>query len=150
MKEYYLARFHWIFNYTDNKWWYYIVKTLCLIVGAPIYAVSFVVEMVLTAINMIFSWIPILNVVVMVICKVLITAFGSTFYICILPDIKQYKQANRDVSYEVSDETELPVQPAEGSEQDTVKPLDSSENSIQAAAEVDQLEQNDGTNNTDN
>ena len=104
MKEYYLARLHWIFNYTNTKWWYCIVKTLCVIVGVPIYAVAFVVEMVLTAINMLFSWIPILNTVVMIICKLFITVFGSTFYICILPDIKQYKEASKEVSYEVVDD----------------------------------------------
>ena len=104
MKEYYLARLHWIFNYTNTKWWYCIVKTLCIIVGAPIYAVCFVVEMVLTAINMMFSWIPILNMVVMVICKIFITVFGAMFYICILPDIRLYKQAtNEEVDYEVED-----------------------------------------------
>ena len=110
MKEYYLIRLHWIFNYTRKAWWYYIVKTLCLIVGVPIYAVSFVMEMVLTAINMLFSWIPVLNVVVMVLCKVLITLFGSTFYICILPDIRQYRAATkREPTYEVV-ELELPVE----------------------------------------
>ncbi|MCH5157059.1 MAG: hypothetical protein J1G02_04180 [Clostridiales bacterium] len=109
MKEYYLNRLHWIFNYTGTKWWYCIVKTLCLIVGVPIYAVSFAMEMVLTAINMIFSWIPILNVVVTVICKALITVFGATFYICILPDIKQYKQATKDeVTCEAVDDMGLP------------------------------------------
>ena len=114
MKEYYLTRLHWIFNYTNSKWWYYIVKTLCLIVGVPIYAVCFVVEMVLTAINMLFSWIPILNVVVMVICKLLITVFSSTFYVCILPDINSYKQATKsEINYEVVDEMELPEQTAQ-------------------------------------
>ena len=109
MKQYYLQRLHWIFNYTSRKWWYCIVKTLCLIVGIPIYAVSFAVEMILTGINMIFSWIPILNVVVMVICKVLITVFGATFYICILPDTKQYKQATKDeVTCEAVEDMVLP------------------------------------------
>ena len=109
MKEYYLSRLHWIFNYTNRKWWYCIVKTLCLIVGVPIYAVSFVIEMVLTGINMIFSWIPVLNVVVMVICKLLINVFGATFYICILPDIKQYKQATKDeVTCEAVEDAVLP------------------------------------------
>ena len=111
MKDYYLARLYWIFHYTNTKWWYRIVKTLCIIVGAPIYAVSFVVEMALTAINMVFSWIPILNVVIMVICKLLIIVFGSTFYICILPDIKQYREATKEeVDYEVVDELQLPEQ----------------------------------------
>ena len=122
MKEYYLTRLHWIFNYTDTKWWYYIVKTLCLIVGVPIYAVCFVVEMVLTAINMIFSWIPVLNVVVMTICKLLIMLFGATFYICILPDLKKYKQAiGEEISYEVVDDMELPEQ-AEQEEQPSEEP----------------------------
>ena len=110
MKEYYLNRLHWIFKYTNGKWWYIVVKTLCLIVGAPIYAVSFVVEMLLTAINMLFSWIPVLNVVVMVLCKLLINVFGATFYICILPDIKQYKQSCVQVSLEEIEDEELPEQ----------------------------------------
>ena len=108
MKQYYLARLHWIFNYTSTKWWYIIAKTLCLLIGVPIYAVCFVVEMVLTFVNMLFSWIPILNVVVMFICKILITVFGSTFYICILPDIKGYKQASKEVNYVVLDDDEQP------------------------------------------
>ena len=103
MKQYYLARLQWIFTYTNRKWWYCIVKTLCIIVGAPIYAVSFVVEMVLTFINMLFSWIPALNILVMAICKILISVFGATFYICILPDIKQYKQTVKDINYEVEE-----------------------------------------------
>ena len=108
MKEYYLLRLHWIFNYTNRKWWYCILKSLCLIVGVPIYALCFAVEMVLTAINMIFSWIPIFNVVVMVICKLLINFFGATFYICILPDIKKFRQEVNATSDEVVDNTELP------------------------------------------
>ena len=106
MKEYYLERLHWIFHYSSKKFFYCLAKTLCLIVGVPIYAVCFVVEMVLTFINMIFSWIPILNVVVMAICKALIWLFGSTFYICILTDLKAYKAAHKkEVEYEVVDET---------------------------------------------
>ena len=128
MKEYYLARLHWIFNYTNKKWWYRIVKTLCLIIGVPIYAVSFAVEMVLTAINMLFSWIPIFNVVVMVICKALITVFGATFYICILPDIKQYKQATKEeVDYEVVDDMELPEQADETTEVQVQTPTETTD-----------------------
>ncbi|MCM1394683.1 MAG: hypothetical protein NC132_00985 [Corallococcus sp.] len=60
--------------------------------------------MILTAINMIFSWIPILNVVIFIICKSLMVACGSTFYICILPDIKKYKKlTSKEVDYDVSD-----------------------------------------------
>ena len=102
MKEYYSERFHWIFNYTRKDFAYCLLKTLCVIIGLPIYAVAFVVEMVFTAINMIFSWIPILNVLVTVICKAIVWLFGMTFYINILTDLKEYK-ATRTVQYEVED-----------------------------------------------
>ena len=115
MKEYYLERLHWIFRYTSKNFWYCLGKTLCLIVGVPIYAVSFVLEMVLTFVNMIFSWIPVLNVVVMFICKCLITVFGGTFYICILTDLKSYRQCHSDaVQYEIDD---ADCQPSEALEQ---------------------------------
>lgn len=104
MKEYYKQRFYWIFNYTSKNFWYCLAKTLCLVVGLPIYAVMFVVEMCLTAVNLLFSWIPILNVVVMVICKLLMTLVGSTFFICILPDIKKYRESQKEtVQYDVAD-----------------------------------------------
>ena len=108
MKEYYLQRLHWIFQYRNKKFFYCLAKTLCLIVGVPIYAVCFCMEMLFTAINMIFSWIPILNVVVMVICKVFVWFFGSTFYICILPDLKEYREATKEeVDYEVEEDAAL-------------------------------------------
>lgn len=120
MKEYYQQRLYWIFNYTKKNFWYCLAKTLCLIVGVPIYAVMFCVEMVLTAINMIFSWIPVLNVVVMVLCKALITAAGSTFYICILTDLKEYKSAmSQDIEYEVRDADDG-EQPTEHNDDDGV------------------------------
>lgn len=107
MKEYYQARFHWMFNYTKKNFWYCLAKTLCVIVGAPVYAVMFVAEMVLTAVYMIFSWIPVLNVVVGVICKALIFVAGSTFYVSILPDLQEYKKATAQVpEYEVCDVSE--------------------------------------------
>ena len=104
MKEYYQQRFHWIFRYTSKNFWYCIAKTLCIVVGLPIYSVMFLVEMALTLVNMLFCWIPVLNVVVTVVCKALISLIGWTFYICILPDIKQYRQATaEEVQYDVSD-----------------------------------------------
>ncbi|MCM1194879.1 MAG: hypothetical protein NC332_02975 [Firmicutes bacterium] len=104
MKEYYLERLHWIFRYTSKNFFYCLAKTLCLIVGVPVYAVMFAVEMILTAVNMIFSWIPVLNVVVTVICKSLIFITDKTFYICILPDIKKYIEATKEEPvYEVID-----------------------------------------------
>ncbi len=107
MKEYYARRFFWIFHYTSKNFWYCLAKTLCLVVGLPIYAVMFCVEMVLTFINMLFSWIPVLNMVVMVVCKSLIMVVGSTFYLCILPDLKNFKESGADkVEYEIADDTE--------------------------------------------
>lgn len=104
MKEYYQQRFHWIFRYTSKNFWYCIAKTLCIVVGLPIYSVMFLVEMALTLVNMLFCWIPVLNVVVTVVCKALMSLIGWTFYICILPDIKQYRQATaEEVQYDVSD-----------------------------------------------
>ena len=114
MKEYYLQRLHWIFHYKSKKFFYCLAKTLCMIVGVPIYAVSFVMEMLFTGINMIFSWIPVLNVVMTVICKAFVWLFGSTFYICILPDLKEYREATKkEVDYEVQDESVL-AEPVDG------------------------------------
>lgn len=107
MKEYYLERLQWIFRYTSKNFFYCIAKTLCLIVGVPIYAVMFVVEMVLTFINMIFSVIPILNVVVGVICKAIIFVVDKAFFICILTDIRKWISAHKqEVEYEVTDDSE--------------------------------------------
>lgn len=104
MKEYYQQRFHWIFRYTSKNFWYCIAKTLCIVVGLPIYSVMFLVEMALTLVNMLFCWIPVLNVVVTVVCKAVMSLIGWTFYICILPDIKQYRQATaEEIQYDVSD-----------------------------------------------
>ena len=107
MKTYYLERLHWIFNYSSKNFFYCLAKTLCLVVGIPLYAVSFVVEMVLTGFNMLFCWIPIINVVVMTICKSIIWVVDKTFFLCILTDISAYRKAMQDVSYEVIDVEDL-------------------------------------------
>lgn len=108
MKEYYLERLHWIFNYTSKNFFYCLAKTLCLIVGIPIYAVMFAIEMVLTFVNMIFSVIPILNVVVGVICKAIIFVIDKTFFICILTDIGKWRAAHKkEPEYEVLDDEQL-------------------------------------------
>ena len=118
MKEYYKQRWHWVFNYTSKNFGYGLLKTLCLVVGLPIYSVMFVLEMLLTGINMIFSWIPILSTVILVICKSLMIVFGSTFYICILTDIKKYKEATKEeIDYEVVDADETDTQDEQSPEQ---------------------------------
>ena len=116
MKEYYLDRLHWIFRYCNGNFWYCLAKTLSLLVGVPLYAVSFVVEMIFTFINMLFAWIPVLNVVVMVVCKAVIALFAWTIYICILPDIGAYRSAkSAEVVYDISDADDVSVadQPAD-------------------------------------
>ena len=110
MKEYYSERFYWIFNYTRKDFLYCLLKTLCVIIGLPIYAVAFAIEMIFTAINMIFCWIPVLGVVVTVICKSIVWLFGITFYLNILTDLKAYKEA-RVLHYDVEDaESEEPAE----------------------------------------
>lgn len=108
MKEYYLERLQWIFRYTSKNFFYCLAKTLCLIVGVPIYAVMFAVEMVLTFINMIFSIIPILNVAIGVICKAIVFVIDKTFFICILTDIGKWRATHKkgadEVEYEVADD----------------------------------------------
>ena len=121
MKEYYLNRFKWIFNYTSNNFFYIIGKTVCLLVGLPIYLAVFAVEMVLTFVNMLFCWIPILSVVVTVICKGTILIIDQLYYICILTDLRNYREATiaepdiAEADYTIyqtaddNDETQLPL-----------------------------------------
>lgn len=119
VKEYYLNRFKWIFNYTSNNFLYIIAKTLCIIVGLPIYCVVFALEMVLTFVNMLFCWIPILSVVMTVICKGTILIIDKLYYICILTDIGKYRDvciAEPDVATggEVRQHTDYVVRDDEG------------------------------------
>lgn len=107
MKEYYSERFNWIFNYTSKNFFYVLAKTLCLIIGLPIYCVCVALEMVLTFINMLFCWIPILGMVVGVICKSAIYIVDKTFFLCILTDIGKWQQTHKkEVEYDVSDADE--------------------------------------------
>lgn len=108
MKEYYLERLRWIFSYRKRNFWYCIAKTLCLIVGVPLYTVAFAVEMVLTAVNMILGWIPILGVLITVICKAIIWPISKTFYLCVLTDLKPCIVAMQEIQrrFEDSDSDE--------------------------------------------
>lgn len=107
MKQFYQQRFYWIFHYTRKSFWYCVAKTLCIVLGLPLFCVSVAVDMVLTAVNMLFCWIPVLNVVVRVVFKAITTVLGGTFYICILPDLKAYREAERQsVQYDVADADE--------------------------------------------
>lgn len=121
MKEYYSNRFRWIFNYTRQDFGYRLLKTLCVIFGLPIYAISFVLEMVLTAVNMILSWIPIFGVLVTVICKSLVWLVGRTFYLNVLTDLKAYEEVYPVQLEEGVDEPDSEASEENPEEQNTEK-----------------------------
>ena len=118
MVQHYAERFRWIFKYTNKNFGYCLLKTLCIMVGLPIYLVCFVVEMVLTLVNMIFSLIPIVGLLVMLVCKVLMWVVDKLYYICVLPDIKKFYMTTHDMPDYVdvthlSQPAEQPVAPTE-------------------------------------
>ncbi len=119
-KHYYNERLQWIFRYTSKNFFYCLAKTLCLIVGIPVYAVMFVLEMVFTFVNMLFCWIPILGMVVGVICKSIIFVVDKAFFICILTDIGKWIQAHKqEIAYDVADDNVLTETDADEKSPDT-------------------------------
>ena len=96
MMQHYAERFQWIFRYTSKNFGYCILKTLCIIVGLPIYLVCFVVEMALTLINLVFSFVPGLGLVVMLICKLLMWVVDKPYYVCVLTDLKKFYLSTHD------------------------------------------------------
>ncbi len=106
MLHHYAERFQWIFRYTSKNFGYCLLKTLCIIVGLPIYLVCFVVEMVLTLVNLIFSIVPGLGLIVMLVCKLLMWVVGKPYYICVLTDLKKFYMSTHDVP-EYEDVTHL-------------------------------------------
>lgn len=80
-------------------------KTLCIAVGLPLYCVAIAAEMILTVVNLLLGWIPALGMLITVICKALIFVVNLPYYICVLPDIREYlKAVKAEPEYEVSDE----------------------------------------------
>ena len=94
MKNYYLDRLHWIFHYTSKNFGYVVLKTLCLVLGVPTYAVLCIVEMIATFLYAITSFIPVVNVVTFIICRMLLFVCDLGFYVNILPDLKAFKTAH--------------------------------------------------------
>ena len=90
IKQYYADRFRWIFTYRKKGFLYCLFKTLCLCLGLPCYLVAVAIEFVLTFVYALFSWIPLLNMVVQVVCKVAIAVVNMPFYWCVLPDVGAY------------------------------------------------------------
>ncbi|MBQ8434234.1 MAG: hypothetical protein IJX23_05470 [Clostridia bacterium] len=96
MVNHYAERFQWIFKYTSKNLGYCILKTLCIIVGLPIYLVCFVAEMALTLVNLLFSFVPGLGLVVMLVCKMLMWIIDKPYYICVLTDLKRFYLTTHD------------------------------------------------------
>ena len=97
MQHHYAERFRWIFNYTSKNFGYCLLKTLCIVAGLPIYLVCFVAEMALTLVNLIFSFVPGLGLVVMLLCKVLMWIVDKPYYICVLTDLKKFYISTHDI-----------------------------------------------------
>lgn len=97
MVQHYRNRFKWIFRYTSKNIGYCIAKTLCIVVGLPIYLVCFCAEMALTLVNMLLCWIPGINILAMLICKALMWIVDKPYYICVLTDLKQACAPNQDI-----------------------------------------------------
>jgi len=100
MKEFYLDRLRWIFTFSSRNFFYCVAKTLCILVGAPLYAVGFCVDMALTLVNAVFMWIPVFGAFFTVVCKLLTTIFDVGFYVAVLPDAKRYAEWKRVKSAE--------------------------------------------------
>lgn len=89
-RKFYGRRLHYMFRFSRKSMEYRTVKVLCLIVGLPIALVLFVVEMAVALIYMIFMRIPILNVVMLFLCRFLTSVCSVGFYICIIPELPEY------------------------------------------------------------
>ncbi|MDD4833063.1 MAG: hypothetical protein PHI78_05250 [Clostridia bacterium] len=90
LQEYFSSRIKAIFTYTSNKWYYIILKTLCVIIGAPLYFALIPLDLLTFVLYALFSWIPILNTVILILCKTLSFVFSVGYYIAILPDAKKF------------------------------------------------------------
>lgn len=111
MKDYYLSKIRDIFTYTSRRWHYVLFKTLCVIVGAPLFFVLLPLDLLVVFIYALFSWIPVLSIVFLVLCKTLTIVFGAGYYISVLPDARKFvyihrarKQAEQDMLAECGEE----------------------------------------------
>lgn len=101
LREYFSSRIKSIFTYTSNKWYYVAFKTFCVVIGAPLYFALIPLDFLTFVLYALFSWIPILNVFMLVVCKLLSFVFSVGYYIAILPDAKKYaKKAKEKMRFE--------------------------------------------------
>ena len=122
IKQYYTDRFRWIFNYRNKNVLYCVLKTLCITIGLPLYLVAIVVEFALTFVNALLSWIPLLNVVVQVVFKVLIAIVNIPFYWCILPDLGAYNEWEKAQTVNAEQSCQEPAQSTEQSAEEVNQP----------------------------
>lgn len=128
IKEHFSSRFNRIFTYTSKKWYYCLAKTLCIIVGLPLYVVLIPVDMLLFVVYACFSWIPFVNVFMLFVIKSLSLIWSLGYFIAILPDAKRYIEENKQaekaarekeefdessdgVEYQIRQDAENQVQP---------------------------------------
>jgi len=90
LREYFSSRIKAIFTYTSKKWYYVVFKNSLRIVGAPLYFALIPLDLLTFVLYALFSWIPILNTVVLILCKTLSFVFSVGYYIAILPDAKKF------------------------------------------------------------
>lgn len=116
-RKYYQRRLRYMFHFSRKSMEYRTVKVLCLIVGVPLATVLFVVEMAATLVYMIFMRIPILNVGMLFVCRLIISICGIGFYISIIPELPEYlDECENDLYVEQTDQVysyeELPQEQA--------------------------------------
>ncbi len=105
MKDFYLDRLKWIFTYRNNTFFYVLAKTLCLIVGVPVYAVLFIVEILSAVLFSLLRYIPVLNVVFQLVFMLLMAIASLGFLINVLPDLKEYQATHKREDAAQSEQT---------------------------------------------
>lgn len=96
--DYYKLRFSRIFAYNSTKWYMVIAKTLCIIVGLPLFVVLIPIDLLFFLVYALLGWIPFLGLFILFICKALSFVWSIGYYIAILPDIKQYIKEDNEAA----------------------------------------------------
>ncbi|MDD3831129.1 MAG: hypothetical protein PHW00_00470 [Clostridia bacterium] len=96
--QHYRQRFADIFNYTSRKWWYVILKTICIVVGLPLYIVLIPLDLIVFAIYVIFSWIPFVGSIFLIACRILTTLCSVGYYVAICVDAPMYINRQKNVN----------------------------------------------------
>ncbi|MEG1527955.1 MAG: hypothetical protein RR418_02140, partial [Clostridia bacterium] len=97
MRTYYYDRFKRLFTYTSRNFFYCVAKTLCIIIGLPLFVVLIPVDFLIYLVYAIFSWIPYLNMAMLFLCRILSFITGIGYFISVIPDAKKYMQENKQM-----------------------------------------------------